>query len=141
MSLRLLIVFRQLNYTKTRRFHAIFMPVFIEFSRCISTYSSAKFELLFISYHVNKIDRVLLYFAVFVGFYVLFYQFSYYLSIRRNLALYDGRSAPPPKSNTSPVIRSVARPQPASKCAVYPSPAALTATSTRSSSHLLSKIH
>ena len=26
-------------------FHAIFMPVIIEFSRCIGTYSSAKFEL------------------------------------------------------------------------------------------------
>ena len=41
-----MIVSRQLNYTKTRRFHAIFMPVIIEFSRCIGTYSSAKFELL-----------------------------------------------------------------------------------------------
>ena len=41
-----MVVSRQLNYTKTRRFHAIFMPVIIEFSRCIGTYSSAKFELL-----------------------------------------------------------------------------------------------
>ena len=41
-----MIVSRQLNYTKTRRFHAIFMPVIIEFSMCIGTYSSAKFELL-----------------------------------------------------------------------------------------------
>ena len=39
-----MVVSRQLNYTKTRRFHAIFMPVIIEFSRCIGTYSSAKFE-------------------------------------------------------------------------------------------------
>ena len=39
-----MIVFGQLNYTKIRRFHAIFMPVIIEFSRCIGTYSSAKFE-------------------------------------------------------------------------------------------------
>ena len=40
-----MIVSEQLNYIKTRRFHAIFMPVLIEFSRCIGTYSSAKFEL------------------------------------------------------------------------------------------------
>ena len=39
-----MIVSEQLNYIKTRRFHAIFMPVLIEFSRCIGTYSSAKFE-------------------------------------------------------------------------------------------------
>ena len=38
--------FWQFNYTKTRRFHAILMPVIIEFSRCIGTYSSAKFELI-----------------------------------------------------------------------------------------------
>ena len=31
---------------QTRWFHAIFMPVIIEFSRYISTYSSAKFELI-----------------------------------------------------------------------------------------------
>ncbi len=41
-----MIVSEQLNYTKTRRFHAIFMPVIIEFSRCIRTYSSAKFEFI-----------------------------------------------------------------------------------------------
>ncbi len=40
-----MIVSEQLNYTKTRWFHAIFMPVIIEFSRCIGIYSSAKFEL------------------------------------------------------------------------------------------------
>ena len=39
-----LIDFEQLNDIKTRRFHAIFVPVIIEFSRCIGTYSSAKFE-------------------------------------------------------------------------------------------------
>lgn len=39
-----MIVSEQLNYIKTRRFHAIFMSVIIEFSRCIGTYSSAKFE-------------------------------------------------------------------------------------------------
>ena len=39
-----MIVSEQLNYIKTRRFHAIFMPVIIEFSRYIGTYSSAKFE-------------------------------------------------------------------------------------------------
>jgi len=41
-----MIVSEQLNYTKTRWFHAIFLPVIIEFSRCIGTYSSAKFEYL-----------------------------------------------------------------------------------------------
>ena len=46
MSLRFVIVSGQLNYIKTRWFHAIFMPVIIEFSRCIGTYSSAKFELI-----------------------------------------------------------------------------------------------
>ena len=41
-----MIVFGQLNYTKIRWFHAIFMPVIIGFLRCIGTYSSAKFELI-----------------------------------------------------------------------------------------------
>ena len=41
-----MIVSEQLNYIKTRRFHAVFMPVLIEFSRCIGTYSSAKFEII-----------------------------------------------------------------------------------------------
>lgn len=41
-----MIVSEQLNYIKTRRFHAIFMSVIIEFSRCIGTYSSAKFEMI-----------------------------------------------------------------------------------------------
>ena len=45
MSPPVLIVSEQLNYTKPDGIHAIFMPVIIEFSRCISTYSSAKFEL------------------------------------------------------------------------------------------------
>ena len=44
MSPPVLIVFEQLNYTKPDGIHAIFMPVIIEFSRCIRTYSSAKFE-------------------------------------------------------------------------------------------------
>ena len=35
----------QFNYTKNRVFHAILLPVFIGFSRCIGAYSSAKFEL------------------------------------------------------------------------------------------------
>ena len=48
-----MIVSRQLNYTKTRWFHAIFMPVIIEFSRCIGTYSSAKFELYEINQNVS----------------------------------------------------------------------------------------
>ncbi len=58
-----MIVSEQLNYIKTRRFHAIFMPVIIEFSRCIGTYSSAKFE----SYNKsgrkrNKIMKGFIYF-------------------------------------------------------------------------------
>ena len=44
MSPPVLIVFEQLNYTKPDGIHAIFMPVIIEFSRYIRTYSSAKFE-------------------------------------------------------------------------------------------------
>ena len=48
MSPPVLIVFEQLNYTKPDGIHAIFMPVIIEFSRCICTYSSAKFEILII---------------------------------------------------------------------------------------------
>ena len=44
MSPPVLIVFEQLNYTKPDGIHAIFLPVIIEFSRCIRTYSSAKFE-------------------------------------------------------------------------------------------------
>ncbi|MBU5333992.1 hypothetical protein KQI61_17505, partial [Anaerocolumna aminovalerica] len=48
-----MVVSRQLNYTKTRWFHAIFMPVIIEFPRCIGTYLSAKFELYY-SYKQNK---------------------------------------------------------------------------------------
>lgn len=46
MSLRWYFVFEQLNYTKTRVFHAILLPVIIEFSMYIGNYSSAKFELL-----------------------------------------------------------------------------------------------
>ena len=49
MSPPVLIVFGQLNYTKPDGIHAIFLPVIIEFSRCIRTYSSAKFE-----YLINK---------------------------------------------------------------------------------------
>ncbi len=49
-----MIVSEQLNYIKTRRFHAVFMPVLIEFSRCIGTYSSAKFE-----YVINELCRLL----------------------------------------------------------------------------------
>lgn len=46
MSPPVLIVSEQLNYTKPDGIHAIFLPVIIEFSRCIGTYLSAKFELL-----------------------------------------------------------------------------------------------
>ena len=46
MSLRWYVVSEQFNYTKTRVFHAILLPVFIEFSRCIGTYASAKFEFM-----------------------------------------------------------------------------------------------
>jgi hypothetical protein len=45
MSLRWYVVSEQFNYTKNRVFHAILLPIIIEFSRCIGTYSSAKFEL------------------------------------------------------------------------------------------------
>ena len=48
-----MIVSEQLNYIKTRRFHAIFMPVIIEFSRCIGTYSSAKFEYIIFLFTEN----------------------------------------------------------------------------------------
>ena len=51
-----MIVSEQLNYIKTRRFHAIFMSVIIEFSRCIGTYSSAKFE-SFNKLHLMTEDR------------------------------------------------------------------------------------
>ena len=52
-----MIVSEQLNYTKTRWFHAIFMPVIIEFSRCIGIYSSAKFEYLIENLDdIKKID-------------------------------------------------------------------------------------
>ena len=44
MSPPVLIVSEQLNYTKPDGIHAIFMPVIIEFFRCIGTYLSAKFE-------------------------------------------------------------------------------------------------
>ena len=49
MSLRWYVVSEQFNYTKTRVFHAILLPVFIEFSRCIGTYASAKFELIYLT--------------------------------------------------------------------------------------------
>jgi len=45
MSPPVLIVSEQLNFTKPDGIHAIFMPIISEFSRCIRTYSSAKFEL------------------------------------------------------------------------------------------------
>ena len=59
MSPPVLIVFEQLNYTKPDGIHAIFMPVIIEFSRCICTYSSAKFEYvtLILSIFIWKIDK------------------------------------------------------------------------------------
>ena len=47
MSPPVLIVSEQLNYTKPDGIRAIFMPVVIEFSRCIRTYSCAKFELIY----------------------------------------------------------------------------------------------
>ena len=56
-------------------------------------------------------------------------------------AEYGGSLLPPPKSCGSPVIRSMAVPQPASKCAVYSFSSALMATSTLSSSVFRSKIH
>lgn len=54
MSPPVLIVSDQLNYTKPDGIRAIFMPVVIEFSRCIRTYSCAKFELFI--FPVNILD-------------------------------------------------------------------------------------
>mgnify|MGYP006922134191 CR=1 FL=1 len=55
-----MIVSEQLNYIKTRRFHAIFMSVIIEFSRCIGTYSSAKFEFIIdISFFGVSVDHLI----------------------------------------------------------------------------------
>jgi hypothetical protein len=45
MNSQELIISEQLNYIKPDGIHAIFMPGIIEFSRCIRTYSSEKFEL------------------------------------------------------------------------------------------------
>ena len=56
MSLRWYVVSEQFNYTKTRVFHAILLPVFIEFSRCIGTYASAKFELIS-KLAINRIEN------------------------------------------------------------------------------------
>lgn len=53
MSPPVLIVFEQLNYTKPDGIHAIFMPVIIEFSRYIRTYSSAKFEYINLYLRIN----------------------------------------------------------------------------------------
>ena len=58
MSLRWYVVSGQFNYTKNRVFHAILLPVFIEFSRGIGTYSSAKFEFVtYIAYFITPIKR------------------------------------------------------------------------------------
>ena len=46
MSFRFVIVFLSTQLYQNLWFHAIFMPVIIEFSRCIGANSSAKFELV-----------------------------------------------------------------------------------------------
>ena len=56
MSPPVLIVSEQLNYTKPDGIHAIFMPVMIEFSRYICTYSSAKFEYIINMYGISVDD-------------------------------------------------------------------------------------
>ncbi len=55
MSLRWYVVSGQFNYTKNRVFHAILLPVFIEFSRGIGTYSSAKFEYLIYNGYMHSL--------------------------------------------------------------------------------------
>ena len=57
MSLRWYVVSGQFNYTKNRVFHAILLPVFIGFSRCIGAYSSAKFE--YFNFILDSINKVL----------------------------------------------------------------------------------
>ncbi|NBJ93020.1 hypothetical protein, partial [Parablautia muri] len=48
---------------------AILLPVFIEFSRCIGTYSSAKFEYINIPGHVdNSMCPFVLWISIFAGF-------------------------------------------------------------------------
>ena len=59
---------------------------------------------------------------------------SYYRSHFQKWQLYGSSVLPPPKSWSAPVMRSTARPQPASKWASNGLPSALMATSTRSPS-------
>ena len=60
--------------------------------------------------------------------------FQSYRSHFQKWQLYGSSVLPPPKSWSAPVMRSTARPQPASKWASYGLPSALMATSTRSPS-------
>ena len=59
---------------------------------------------------------------------------TYYRSHFQKWQLYGSSVLPPPKSWSAPVMRSTARPQPASKWASNGLPSALMATSTRSPS-------
>ena len=70
MSPPVLIVFEQLNYTKPDGIHAIFMPVIIEFSRYIRTYSSAKFEEI-----ILKLASLIGAMGVIGGFLIAIYKF------------------------------------------------------------------
>ena len=56
---KFVIVFEQLNDIKTRRFHAILLPDFIEFSKCTGTYSSAKFEYIIVGFLGQRANRTL----------------------------------------------------------------------------------
>ncbi len=62
MSPPVLIVFSQLNFTKPDGIHAVFMPVIIEFSMYIRTYTSAKFEYNNIKYLIV----IIFYFSIFL---------------------------------------------------------------------------
>lgn len=70
MSPPVLIVSEQLNYTKPDGIHAIFMPVIIEFSRYIRTYSSAKFEEI-----ILKLASLIGAMGVIGGFLIAIYKF------------------------------------------------------------------
>lgn len=77
----ILIVFA-IHYTKTNRFHAIFLPEIFEFSRYTSTYLNAKFELYNIYRHKSLRYRITLLFAVKLKY--LRKKIIFYLIIQSN---------------------------------------------------------
>ena len=62
---------------RTRWFHAILLPVIIEFSRCIGTYSSAKFELYEINQNVSGCTKYvdIRYKSFWLSLYMMLYFF------------------------------------------------------------------